>query len=365
MPAAARTARWPRSRPAPASAPHRRGAAGLLGVLRPDLEVVPLRGNVDTRLRKLDAGEADAIVLAAAGLVRLGLVSADRRSCSIRPSSCPRPARARWRCRCEAARRSWWRRSTIAPSHAARGRRARAGRGAGRRLHGAGGGARLARAGRAAGAVVGGARDRVPGRRRAGRPGAADGARAGAAGALRRAGLRPAGRPADRGAGAGLRRAGLRRQGAGPPRAHPGSDQRAAGRAGRPAFLRRAAEGRRSVHLRPRRRGGAGAGAGGHRLGGGARHLVGLRRARPTRASRSPSAGMAAQVTVVTGHEDPTKPESDLDWASLARDAGHAGVPDGRARASGERGPPDRAGHGRRNAGRGDRPAAPGPGSAR
>jgi hydroxymethylbilane synthase len=34
---------------------------------------VPLRGNVDTRLRKLDAGEADAIVLAAAGLRRLGL----------------------------------------------------------------------------------------------------------------------------------------------------------------------------------------------------------------------------------------------------------------------------------------------------
>ena len=41
--------------------------------LRPGLEVVPLRGNVDTRLRKLDAGEADAIVLAAAGLRRLGL----------------------------------------------------------------------------------------------------------------------------------------------------------------------------------------------------------------------------------------------------------------------------------------------------
>jgi hydroxymethylbilane synthase len=40
---------------------------------RPDLQVVELRGNVDTRLRKLDAGEADAIVLAAAGLERLGL----------------------------------------------------------------------------------------------------------------------------------------------------------------------------------------------------------------------------------------------------------------------------------------------------
>jgi hydroxymethylbilane synthase len=40
---------------------------------RPDLEVVPIRGNVDTRLRKVDEGECDAIVLARAGLVRLGL----------------------------------------------------------------------------------------------------------------------------------------------------------------------------------------------------------------------------------------------------------------------------------------------------
>jgi hydroxymethylbilane synthase len=47
--------------------------SGLLAELRPDLEIVPLRGNVDTRLRKLDDGEADAIVLAAAGLRRLGL----------------------------------------------------------------------------------------------------------------------------------------------------------------------------------------------------------------------------------------------------------------------------------------------------
>ncbi len=41
--------------------------------LRPDLKMVPIRGNVDTRLRKLDAGEVDAIILAAAGLRRLGL----------------------------------------------------------------------------------------------------------------------------------------------------------------------------------------------------------------------------------------------------------------------------------------------------
>ena len=40
---------------------------------RPDLKVAPLRGNVDTRLRKVDEGEYDAIVLAAAGLRRLGL----------------------------------------------------------------------------------------------------------------------------------------------------------------------------------------------------------------------------------------------------------------------------------------------------
>jgi hydroxymethylbilane synthase len=41
--------------------------------LRGDLRVVPLRGNVETRLRKLDAGEVDATLLAIAGLKRLGL----------------------------------------------------------------------------------------------------------------------------------------------------------------------------------------------------------------------------------------------------------------------------------------------------
>ncbi len=43
--------------------------------LRPDLRVQPLRGNLDTRLRKLDEGGYQAIVLAAAGLKRLGLAS--------------------------------------------------------------------------------------------------------------------------------------------------------------------------------------------------------------------------------------------------------------------------------------------------
>ena len=41
--------------------------------MRPDLRVVPLRGNVDTRLRKLADGECDATILALAGLKRLGL----------------------------------------------------------------------------------------------------------------------------------------------------------------------------------------------------------------------------------------------------------------------------------------------------
>jgi hydroxymethylbilane synthase len=43
-----------------------------LAALRPDLEVRELRGNVDTRLRRLEDGDFDAIVLARAGLVRLG-----------------------------------------------------------------------------------------------------------------------------------------------------------------------------------------------------------------------------------------------------------------------------------------------------
>ncbi len=41
--------------------------------LRPDLQVKNLRGNLDTRLRKLDEGDYDAIILACAGLIRLGL----------------------------------------------------------------------------------------------------------------------------------------------------------------------------------------------------------------------------------------------------------------------------------------------------
>jgi hydroxymethylbilane synthase len=54
---------------------------------RPDLTIVPLRGNVDTRLAKLERGEADAIVLAMAGLNRLGLGHLPRGF--IDPVACP------------------------------------------------------------------------------------------------------------------------------------------------------------------------------------------------------------------------------------------------------------------------------------
>lgn len=46
--------------------------AGFMRSARPDLVVVPLHGNIETRLRRLDGGEVDALVLAAAGIDRLG-----------------------------------------------------------------------------------------------------------------------------------------------------------------------------------------------------------------------------------------------------------------------------------------------------
>ena len=52
----------------------------LLRAMRPDLKIEPLRGNLDTRLRKLDDGQYHAIVLAAAGLKRLGLAQRIRQS---------------------------------------------------------------------------------------------------------------------------------------------------------------------------------------------------------------------------------------------------------------------------------------------
>ncbi len=50
---------------------------------RPDLQIRFLRGNVNTRLAKLDAGEYDAIILAAAGLIRLGFESRIRSSINV------------------------------------------------------------------------------------------------------------------------------------------------------------------------------------------------------------------------------------------------------------------------------------------
>jgi hydroxymethylbilane synthase len=63
----------PRAARVGTSSPRRRA---LLLAARPDLAVEPIRGNVDTRLRKLSEGDWSAIVLAAAGLVRLGLAPA-------------------------------------------------------------------------------------------------------------------------------------------------------------------------------------------------------------------------------------------------------------------------------------------------
>ncbi len=61
----------------------RRGAQ--VKAARPDIDVVGLRGNVDTRLRKVDEGEVDAAILAAAGLRRLGLL--DRATAVLDPVS--------------------------------------------------------------------------------------------------------------------------------------------------------------------------------------------------------------------------------------------------------------------------------------
>lgn len=59
-----------------------------LRALRPDLEFIPLRGNVDTRLKKLDRGDCEALLLAGAGLKRLGFAS--RITCWLSESDiCP------------------------------------------------------------------------------------------------------------------------------------------------------------------------------------------------------------------------------------------------------------------------------------
>ena len=62
----------------------------MLLALRPDLQFVPMRGNIDTRLRKWAAGEADALVLASAGLDRLGRTEHVHQRFSI-DEVCPAP----------------------------------------------------------------------------------------------------------------------------------------------------------------------------------------------------------------------------------------------------------------------------------
>lgn len=57
--------------------------AAQLKLLRPDVAVVEIRGNVDTRLEKMRSGEYDAVVLAEAGLRRLGILSVARHRFSV------------------------------------------------------------------------------------------------------------------------------------------------------------------------------------------------------------------------------------------------------------------------------------------
>ena len=66
---------------------------------RPDLQMRDIRGNVDTRLRKLHDGEFDAIVLAAAGLNRLGLAARSNRATVRRKSCCRQWGRGPWESR--------------------------------------------------------------------------------------------------------------------------------------------------------------------------------------------------------------------------------------------------------------------------
>ena len=74
----------------------RRSAQLLL--LRPDLVIEPIRGNVDTRIRKVKEGQYAASLLAVAGLRRLGLEKRSRKSSAL--SKCaPRRGKARWRFR--------------------------------------------------------------------------------------------------------------------------------------------------------------------------------------------------------------------------------------------------------------------------
>jgi hydroxymethylbilane synthase len=77
--------------------------AAQLAARHPHLQLLTLRGNVETRLAKLDRGEYEAILLAAAGLKRLGLEARIRRCLSVE-ESLPAPGQAALGIECLAAR---------------------------------------------------------------------------------------------------------------------------------------------------------------------------------------------------------------------------------------------------------------------
>ena len=159
-----------------------------------------------------------------------------------------------------------------------------------------------------------------------GRPGAADRARARADRRRRRDRLRPAdpapARSTARGPDATLivRRQGGRRARRCRRRRSSGCcvEHGARGADGGPA------EGRRSVRVRARRRGGRGAARRRDRVRGRPGRHRRRRRRRRTPGIPVTHRDAASAVAFVTGHEDPAKPESALDWEALARVPGHA-----------------------------------------
>ena len=194
--------------------------AGLLGELRPDLQVVPLRGNVDTRLRKLDEGEADVIVLAAAGLRRLGLETGSP-SASILTVFVPEAGQGALAVQVRAGEEERVAATEHAPS------RARSWTPSGRASPQLGGGCTVPRGRATPGTRRGRLRVRILGGRMTvylvgagpGDPGLLTLRGRELSGALRCGGVRRAGRPPGGGDGAGCRRAHRRRQARGPPRA--------------------------------------------------------------------------------------------------------------------------------------------------
>jgi hydroxymethylbilane synthase len=119
--------RWPSCRRARWWAPPACAGWCCCGACARDLKIEPLRGNLDTRLRKLDEGQYDAIVLAAAGLKRLGLARAHPRHLRAhRHAACSRAGRLGIEVRADRSRPDGRAGAAGAPAHlAGRGGRAR------------------------------------------------------------------------------------------------------------------------------------------------------------------------------------------------------------------------------------------------